>query len=55
MKELISAKDRTVVIVSHDSKAINDLCDTVLWIHEGALMDFGPTAEIMPKYEEFMK
>ncbi len=55
MKEMISHKDRTVVIVSHDSKAISDLCDTVLWIHEGSLMDIGPTAEIMPKYEEFMK
>lgn len=55
MKEMISDKDRTVVIVSHDSKAISNLCDTVLWIHEGALMDYGPTAEIMPKYEEFMK
>lgn len=55
MKEMISDKDRTVVIVSHDSKAISDLCDTVLWIHEGRLMEIGPTAEIMPKYEEFMK
>ena len=55
MKELISSKDRTVVIVSHDSKTITDLCDTVLWIHEGAFMDHGPVAEIMPKYEEFMK
>lgn len=55
MKEMISDKDRTVVIVSHDSKAISDLCDTVLWIHEGKLMDIGPTAQIMPKYEEFMK
>ena len=55
MKELISDKDRTVVIVSHDSKTIHDLCDTVLWIHEGTLMDIGPTAEVMPKYEGFMK
>ena len=55
MKQLISDKDRTVVIVSHDAKAVRDLCDTVLWIHEGALMDFGPTEIIMEKYEEFMK
>lgn len=55
MKQLISDKDRTVVIVSHDSKAIRDLCDTVLWIHEGTLIDYGPTEKIMEKYEEFMK
>ena len=55
MKQLISDKDRTVIIVSHDSKAIYDLCDTVLWMHEGELVEIGPTADVMPKYEEFMK
>ncbi len=55
MKQLIMDKDRTVVIVSHDMKAIRDLCDTVLWIHEGRLMEYGKTVEVLEKYEEFMK
>lgn len=55
MKQLISDKDRTVVIVSHDMKAVRDLCDKVLWIHEGCLIDIGPTDVIMARYEEFMK
>ena len=55
MKELISDKDRTVVIVSHDRKTIADLCDKVLWIHDGELVQFGPTGEVLDAYIEFMK
>ena len=55
MKELIMDKDRTVVIVSHDMKAVADLCDKVLWIHEGRLVEYGKTEEVLEKYEEFMK
>lgn len=55
MKELISDKDRTVVIVSHDRKTIADLCDKVLWIHDGELVQFGPTTAVLDAYDEFMK
>ena len=55
MKELITDKDRTVVIVSHDHKTIADLCDKVLWIHDGELKQFGPTNEVLDAYDEFMK
>ena len=55
MKQLIMDKDRTVVIVSHDMKAVSELCDKVLWIHEGRLMEYGKTGEVLEKYEEFMK
>lgn len=55
MKELISAADRTVVIVSHESKTIRDLCDKVVWINDGELVQYGETTEVMKAYEEFMK
>ncbi|MBQ7817710.1 MAG: ABC transporter ATP-binding protein [Oscillospiraceae bacterium] len=55
MKELITDKDRTVVIVSHDRKTIADLCDKVLWINDGELMQFGPTDAVLDAYDEFMK
>ncbi|MBQ2893612.1 MAG: ABC transporter ATP-binding protein [Oscillospiraceae bacterium] len=55
MKELISDKDRTVVIVSHDRKTIADLCDKVLWINDGELMQFGPTDAVLDAYDEYMK
>ena len=55
MKELISDADRTVVIVSHESKTIRSLCDKVLWINDGELVRYGDTAEVLDAYEEFMK
>ncbi len=55
MKELISKEDRTVIIVSHNSETIKNLCDNVLWIHEGNMKMIGTTAEVLPKYDEFMK
>ena len=37
MKSLISNKDRTVVIVSHSIDTLKQLCDTVMWMHEGQI------------------
>jgi len=54
MKELISDSDRTVVIVSHNSNTIKELCDKVIWLHEGEIKEVGNPEDIMPKYEEFM-
>ena len=54
MRELISAKDRTVVIVSHDMNTIQNLCTKVLWINDGELVKYGDAAEILPEYREFM-
>lgn len=55
MKSLIMDKNRTVVIVSHDRKTILDLCNKVLWIHDGELMQYGDTATVLKAYEEFMR
>ncbi len=55
MKELISDSDRTVVIVSHSTKTIVELCDKVIWLHDGLIKDEGEPAEIMAKYEEYMR
>ena len=54
MKQLINDKDRTVIIVSHSSETISTLCNKVLWINDGELVEFGETQEIMKKYNEFM-
>ena len=55
MKELISDSNRTVVIVSHSSKTLIELCDRVIWLHEGLIKDDGDPKEVMEKYEEFMR
>lgn len=55
MKELISDDKRTVVIVSHNSKTIIELCDKVIWLHEGLIKDQGDPETIMNEYEQFMR
>ena len=55
MKELISDENRTVVIVSHSSSTLKDLCNRVIWINEGVLMADGDPNEVVDKYEEYMK
>lgn len=55
MKELISDNKRTVVIVSHNSKTIIELCDKVIWLHEGLIKDEGDPETIMNEYEQFMR
>ncbi len=54
MKELISNKNRTVVIVSHSSETLEDLCDRVMWMHEGVVKMIGDPKTVLEKYEEFM-
>ena len=55
MKELITDENRTVVIVSHETKTIRELCHKVLWINDGEMMRYGDTEEVLTAYEEFMK
>lgn len=54
MKQLISDKNRTVVMVSHDTKTLDGLCDEILWLHDGEIKMYGDTKEVLEKYEEFM-
>ena len=54
MKQLISNKDRTVVIVSHSSDTLRKLCTSLLWLHEGEIKMMGGTEEVLGAYEEFM-
>lgn len=54
MKSLIQDKNRTVLIVSHNSDTIRKLCDKVLWLHDGEIRMYGETEEVMLAYDEFM-
>lgn len=55
MKSLISNKDRTVVIVSHNMGTLRELCTKVMWLHEGEIKEIGDPDAVLKKYEEFMK
>ncbi|MCR4671791.1 MAG: ABC transporter ATP-binding protein [Lachnospiraceae bacterium] len=54
MKELIEDRNRTVVIVSHSLSTLTDLCDTVMWMHEGKIMEIGDPETVLEDYRKFM-
>ena len=54
MKELISDTHRTVIIVSHSLETIAELCDRVLWLNDGEVIEIGTPEKVIPKYKEFM-
>lgn len=55
MKELIDDENRTVVIVSHSTATLRELCDEILWLHEGNIKMQGDCDEVLDKYQEFME
>ena len=55
MMELISDKNRTVIIVSHDTRTIDNLCTSAIWLHDGDIMMDGPTEKVLPAYNRFME
>ncbi|MBQ3163645.1 MAG: ABC transporter ATP-binding protein [Lachnospiraceae bacterium] len=55
MESLIRDKNRTVIIVSHDINTLRNLCDRVMWMHEGKIKELGEKQEVLEKYEEFMR
>lgn len=55
MKSLISNKDRTVVIVSHNLITLEELCDTIMWMHDGEIRKIGEPKEVLEEYVEFME
>ena len=55
MKSLISNKDRTVVIVSHSIETLKQLCDTVMWMHDGQIKQIGDPEPVLAEYVDFME
>lgn len=54
LKSVIGNEHQTVVIVSHASASIKELCNKVLWLDKGELIMMGNTDEVLGKYLEFM-
>ncbi len=55
MKSLISNEDRTVVIVSHSIETLKELCDTVMWMHDGQIKRIGEPGPVLEEYVNFME
>ena len=54
MKELIRDDRRTVVIVSHSMETLRELCDRVMWLHNGEMREIGDTDSVLGHYLKFM-
>src|SRR5581483_3520255 len=48
------AAGKTMVFVSHDMNSIRELCDRVLLVHQGELLDDGPPTNVISRYEELV-
>ena len=55
MKEIISDKDKTVVIVSHSMASLRELCDDVMWIDEGKVKEYGIADTVIKHYVKYMR
>lgn len=55
MKELINQNKKTVVIVSHNTQTLKELCDRVLWLHDGKIKELGETNTVLTNYKKFME
>jgi ABC-type polysaccharide/polyol phosphate transport system ATPase subunit len=42
----------TILLVSHDLDAVENLCDDVLWLDKGAVREQGPASEVVPRYRD---
>lgn len=51
---LIKESHRTVVIVSHNMKTIENLCDEVIWFNNGKIKEMGETKLVLENYQNFM-
>ena len=48
-------EDRTIVLVSHALQSIKELCDHVIWLHEGELRMWGEPDEVIAAYTDFLE
>lgn len=50
MKEASSGSGRTVIFVSHNMQAVNQLCDNAIWLHSGRIKKQGQSAQVVNAY-----
>ena len=50
--ELLRKQGAVLILVSHDLETIRLLADEVLWLKQGRVAAYGPTAKVLPAYLE---
>jgi lipopolysaccharide transport system ATP-binding protein len=46
----VAGQGRTVLFVSHNMVAVQNLCNRIIWLNKGQIKDSGETSEIVKKY-----
>jgi len=46
-------KGKTIIFVSHAIDQMRDICDNVLWLHEGIVKSYGKPQKVIEEYKEF--
>jgi lipopolysaccharide transport system ATP-binding protein len=46
----VAKRGRTVLFVSHNMIAVQNMCQRVIWLQNGRLMEDGPTSDVLGKY-----
>lgn len=54
MKELMGDRKRTVIIVSHSIDTLREMCDEIMWLHDGRIKEMGDTNVVLSRYIEYM-
>jgi ABC-2 type transport system ATP-binding protein len=44
-------RGKTVILVTHTMPVVTDICDTATWINSGEMMQTGPAADVVAKYQ----
>ena len=53
MREILHG-GATTILVSHSLDQVRELCNKVLWLHQGRQIDFGETDPICDRYQAFL-
>lgn len=53
MEALIQDKDRTVIIVSHSIETLEELCDRVMWMNDGEIVEIGEPGRVLEDYQNY--
>ncbi len=48
--EDMSASGRTVLFVSHQMQSVAQLCERVIWLDKGSVVDDGPSSQVVARY-----
>lgn len=54
MRELISDRNRTVLMVSHEMHTLKKLCNKMLWMQDGVMQMYGGVEEVIKGYEKYL-